>query len=59
MCVKFDDLLKWCMNLLDEGVDVNNIDLDGRIALNIAACMGNIGVVKPLLCRKANMDTYD
>lgn len=46
-------------DLLDEGVDVNSIDLDGRTALHIAACEGHVGVVKLLLSRKANIDARD
>ncbi|KAK4798858.1 hypothetical protein SAY86_024223 [Trapa natans] len=45
--------------LLDEGVDVNSIDLDGRTALHIAACEGHVGVVKLLLTRKVNIDARD
>ncbi|KAK9725263.1 hypothetical protein RND81_05G132600 [Saponaria officinalis] len=46
-------------DLLDEGTDVNSIDLDGRTALHIAACEGHVGVVKLLLSRKANLDARD
>lgn len=46
-------------DLLDEGVDVNSIDLDGRTALHIAACEGHVEVVKLLLTRKANIDARD
>ncbi|CAI9108435.1 OLC1v1008023C3 [Oldenlandia corymbosa var. corymbosa] len=46
-------------DLLDEGADVNSIDLDGRTALHIAACEGNVDVVKLLLSRKANIDARD
>ncbi|PHT98894.1 hypothetical protein BC332_32180 [Capsicum chinense] len=45
--------------LLDEDVDVNSIDLDGRTALHIAACEGHVEVAKLLLCRKANIDARD
>lgn len=45
--------------LLDEGIDVNSIDLDGRTALHIAACEGHVEVVKLLLSRKANIDARD
>ncbi|XP_042061752.1 integrin-linked protein kinase 1-like [Salvia splendens] len=45
--------------LLDEGIDVNSIDLDGRTALHIAACEGHVGVAKLLLSRKANIDARD
>ncbi|CAE6048100.1 unnamed protein product [Arabidopsis arenosa] len=45
--------------LLDEGIDVNSIDLDGRTALHIAACEGHLGVVKALLSRRANIDARD
>lgn len=46
-------------DLLDEGIDVNSIDLDGRTALHIAACEGHVDVVKLLLTRKANIDSRD
>lgn len=46
-------------DLLDEGIDVNNIDLDGRTALHIASCEGHLEVVKLLLSRKANIDARD
>ncbi|CAA0818431.1 Integrin-linked protein kinase family [Striga hermonthica] len=46
-------------DLLDEGVDVNSIDLDGRTALHIAACEGHVEVVRLLLSRKANIDARD
>ncbi|KAI7746770.1 hypothetical protein M8C21_025280 [Ambrosia artemisiifolia] len=45
--------------LLDEGVDVNSIDLDGRTALHVAACEGHVEVVMLLLSRKANIDARD
>lgn len=46
-------------DLLNEGVDVNSIDLDGRTALHIAACEGHVEVVELLLSRKANIDARD
>ncbi|OWM67861.1 integrin-linked protein kinase 1-like isoform X2 [Punica granatum] len=46
-------------DLLNEGIDVNSIDLDGRTALHIAACEGHIEVVKLLLTRRANIDARD
>ncbi|KAI3743065.1 hypothetical protein L1987_60767 [Smallanthus sonchifolius] len=46
-------------DLLDDGVDVNSIDLDGRTALHIAACEGHVEVVQFLLSRKANIDARD
>ncbi|CAN6813714.1 unnamed protein product [Brassica oleracea var. botrytis] len=46
-------------DLLDQGIDVNSIDLDGRTALHIAACEGHVDVVKLLLTRKANIDARD
>nr|AAT94403.1 ankyrin protein kinase [Brassica napus] len=46
-------------DLLDDGIDVNSIDLDGRTALHIAACEGHVEVVKLLLTRKANIDARD
>ncbi|XP_006351060.1 serine/threonine-protein kinase STY17-like isoform X1 [Solanum tuberosum] len=46
-------------DLLDEDVDVNSIDLDGRTALHIAACEGHVEVSKLLLSRKANIDARD
>ncbi|XP_078433849.1 integrin-linked protein kinase 1-like isoform X2 [Wolffia australiana] len=45
--------------LLEDGVDVNSIDLDGRTALHIAACEGHLEVVKLLLNWKANIDARD
>lgn len=51
--------VKGVEDLLDEGTDVNSIDLDGRTALHIAACEGNTEVVKLLLSRKANIDARD
>lgn len=45
--------------LLDEGVDVNSIDLDGRTALHIASCEGHYDVVRVLLSRRANIDARD
>jgi ankyrin repeat protein len=46
-------------DLLDDGVDVNSIDLDGRTALHIAACEGHVDVVNLLLSRNANIDARD
>ncbi|KZV52596.1 hypothetical protein F511_24793 [Dorcoceras hygrometricum] len=46
-------------DLLDEGKDVNSIDLDGRTALHIASCEGHLEVVKLLLSWKANIDARD
>lgn len=51
--------VKGVQDLLDEGTDVNSIDLDGRTALHIAACEGHVEVVKLLLSRKANIDARD
>ncbi|XP_044466688.1 integrin-linked protein kinase 1-like isoform X2 [Mangifera indica] len=51
--------VKGVEELLDEGIDVNSIDLDGRTALHIAACEGHEEVVKLLLQRKANMEARD
>ncbi|KAJ8639319.1 hypothetical protein MRB53_016013 [Persea americana] len=51
--------VKGVEDLLDEGIDVNSIDLDGRTALHIAACEGHVPVVKLLLTRKANIDARD
>ncbi|KAK8684788.1 hypothetical protein V6N13_040804 [Hibiscus sabdariffa] len=45
--------------LLDEGIDVDSIDLDGRTALHIAACEGHLEVVELLLRRDANIDARD
>ncbi|KAL2470118.1 Integrin-linked protein kinase family [Abeliophyllum distichum] len=50
---------KGVRDLLDEGIDVNSIDLDGRTALHIAACEGHLGVVNLLLSRRANIDARD
>ncbi|XVF29644.1 hypothetical protein REPUB_Repub15cG0139700 [Reevesia pubescens] len=46
-------------DLLNGGIDVNSIDLDGRTALHVAACEGHVEVVKLLLSRKANIDARD
>ncbi|XP_057418585.1 integrin-linked protein kinase 1-like isoform X1 [Lotus japonicus] len=46
-------------DLLNEGIDVNSIDLDGRTALHIAACEGHVEVAALLLSRKANIDARD
>ncbi|KAB1218165.1 Glutaminase kidney isoform, mitochondrial [Morella rubra] len=51
--------VKGVEDLLNEGIDVNSIDLDGRTALHIAACEGHVEVVKLLLTRKANIDARD
>ncbi|KAE8734062.1 Integrin-linked protein kinase family isoform 2 [Hibiscus syriacus] len=51
--------VKGVEDLLNEGIDVNSIDLDGRTALHIAACEGHVEVVKLLLQRKANIDARD
>ncbi|XP_031390003.1 integrin-linked protein kinase 1-like isoform X2 [Punica granatum] len=51
--------VKGVEDLLNEGVDVNSIDLDGRTALHIAACEGHVEVVELLLSRKANIDARD
>ncbi|KAJ7980621.1 Ankyrin-kinase [Quillaja saponaria] len=51
--------VKGVEDLLNEGIDVNSIDLDGRTALHIAACEGHGEVVKLLLSRKANIDARD
>ncbi|KAL6221511.1 hypothetical protein ACLB2K_004907 [Fragaria x ananassa] len=46
-------------DLLNQGIDVNSIDLDGRTALHIAACEGHVDVARLLLTRKANIDARD
>ncbi|CAL9165374.1 unnamed protein product [Musa hybrid cultivar] len=46
-------------DLLKDGLDVNNIDLDGRTALHIAACEGHVDVVRLLLSWRANIDARD
>ncbi|MBA0555306.1 hypothetical protein Golob_025496, partial [Gossypium lobatum] len=51
--------VKGVEDLLNEGIDVNSIDLDGRTALHIAACEGHVEVVKLLLSRNANIDARD
>ncbi|KAJ7947430.1 Ankyrin-kinase [Quillaja saponaria] len=51
--------VKGVEDLLNEGIDVNSIDLDGRTALHITACEGHGEVVKLLLSRKANIDARD
>ncbi|KAK8942171.1 Serine/threonine-protein kinase HT1 [Platanthera guangdongensis] len=50
---------KGLAELLNEGIDVNSIDLDGRTALHIASCEGHTEVVKMLLDMKANMEARD
>jgi hypothetical protein len=45
--------------LLRSAVDVDSIDLDGRIALHIAAWKGQAEVVRLLLDSKANMNARD
>ncbi|XP_004504203.1 integrin-linked protein kinase 1-like [Cicer arietinum] len=51
--------VKGVEDLLNEGIDVNSIDLDGRTPLHIAACEGHVDVAKLLLSRKANLDARD
>ncbi|XP_055801921.1 integrin-linked protein kinase 1-like isoform X2 [Solanum dulcamara] len=51
--------VKGVQDLLDEGIDVNSIDLDGRTALHIAACEGHVEVANLLLNRKANVNARD
>ncbi|KAE8702918.1 Detected protein of confused Function [Hibiscus syriacus] len=51
--------VKGVEDLLNEGIDVNSIDLDGRTALHIAACEGHVEVVNLLLQRQANIDARD
>ncbi|KAJ1405408.1 Serine-threonine/tyrosine-protein kinase, catalytic domain [Sesbania bispinosa] len=51
--------VKGVEDLLNEGIDVNSIDLDGRTALHIAACEGHVDVATLLLSRKANIDARD
>ncbi|XP_047308776.1 integrin-linked protein kinase 1-like [Impatiens glandulifera] len=51
--------VKGVEDLLEEEIDVNSIDLDGRTALHVAACEGHVEVVKFLLSRKANIDARD
>ncbi|MFQ6627782.1 hypothetical protein Gotur_007875 [Gossypium turneri] len=51
--------VKGVEDLLNGGIDVNSIDLDGRTALHIAACEGHVEVVKLLLSRNANIDARD
>ncbi|XP_061365712.1 integrin-linked protein kinase 1-like [Gastrolobium bilobum] len=51
--------VKGVEDLLNEGIDVNSIDLDGRTALHIAACEGHVDVATLLLSRKANLDARD
>ncbi|KAH7666848.1 Ankyrin repeat-containing domain-containing protein [Dioscorea alata] len=42
--------------LLQEGDDVNSIDLDGRTVLHIAACKEHLEVVRLLIRWRANID---
>lgn len=51
--------VKGVEDLLNEGIDVNSIDLDGRTALHVAACEGHVEVARLLLTRKANLDARD
>ncbi|XP_003525000.1 integrin-linked protein kinase 1-like isoform X2 [Glycine soja] len=51
--------VKGVEDLLNEGIDVNSIDLDGRTALHVAACEGHVEVARLLLSRKANLDARD
>ncbi|KAK9159406.1 hypothetical protein Syun_005747 [Stephania yunnanensis] len=51
--------VKALQDLLNAGIDVNSIDLDGRTALHIAACEGHVDVVNLLLSRRANIDARD
>ncbi|KAK7318761.1 hypothetical protein RJT34_03468 [Clitoria ternatea] len=51
--------VKGVEDLLNQGIDVNSIDLDGRTALHIAACEGHVDVAKLLLSRRANIDARD
>lgn len=46
-------------DLLNDGLDVNSIDLDGRTALHIAACEGHADVVRLLLRWRINIDARD
>ncbi|KAL8120199.1 hypothetical protein AgCh_017372 [Apium graveolens] len=47
------------VELLEAGVDVNSIDLDGRTAFHIAARECHNYVVELLLSRKAHIDACD
>ncbi|CAL5336929.1 unnamed protein product [Camellia sinensis] len=51
--------VKGVQDLLDDGIDVNSIDLDGRTALHIAACEGHLEVVKLLVNRRININARD
>ncbi|OIW00552.1 hypothetical protein TanjilG_24282 [Lupinus angustifolius] len=51
--------MKGVEDLLNEGIDVNSIDLDGRTALHVAACEGHVEVARLLLSRKVNIDARD
>ncbi|KAF1875710.1 hypothetical protein Lal_00006340 [Lupinus albus] len=51
--------VKGVEDLLNEGIDVNSIDLDGRTALHVAACEGHVEVARLLLSRKVNIDARD
>ncbi|KAH7666042.1 Glutaminase protein [Dioscorea alata] len=42
--------------LLQEGDDVNSIDLDGRTVLHIAACKEHLEVIRLLIQWRANID---
>ncbi|EKX34968.1 hypothetical protein GUITHDRAFT_80170, partial [Guillardia theta CCMP2712] len=45
--------------LLDNGVNVNDSDYDGRTALHLAACEGHVELVEFLLSRQANVEAQD
>lgn len=45
--------------ILDEGLDVNSADYDGRTALHLAASEGHYKVVELLLERNANVNPVD
>ncbi|KAM7266490.1 hypothetical protein ACFE04_004387 [Oxalis oulophora] len=51
--------VKGVEDFLNEGMEVNNIDLNGRKTLHIGAYKGHIVVVKLLLSRKTNIDARD
>ncbi|KAM7266370.1 hypothetical protein ACFE04_004267 [Oxalis oulophora] len=57
--IAFQDGVKGVEDFLNEGMDVNNIDLDDRKTIHIAACEGHVETVKLLLSRKANIDARD
>lgn len=47
------------LQILDEGIDINSLDRDGRSSLSLAAENGWIDIVQTLTSRKADMNLQD